>query len=186
MIYLWGIPDNYVMERIGEYERAISPDRFLFLEGREVDIPRRPPSFRFASTKSALRQFDVLPNNSGSPLLSSRAFTLLTAKSPSDVQWVPARVSAMDGMVQGYGVLNITSQVDAIDLPLSDFIPVPGTNAIMKVNSVTLTRSALGPSHLARERCYLPYLWVSQDIADMFEREGIQACTFTPAAAIHP
>src|SRR5262245_32957850 len=133
MPLIWQIPDDYPEQAIGEYDRIGSPDRFLFLKGRPLgDLP--PPTIRFSIRVDRLRKFDCLAHSGMIPLVSQRLAAALSRVCSGDVQLFPAVVHATDAELVGYSLVNATRDVAAVDYAESSFVPIPGTDAVMKFN----------------------------------------------------
>lgn len=185
MPLIWDTPDSYPERAIGEYDRACSPDRFLFREGRPLgDLP--PATIRFGVRADQLRKFDCLAHSGMVPLVSQRVSAVLSRVCPKDVQLFPAVVCVADGGLDGYSLVNATHEVAAVDYADSSFVPIPGTNAVMKFNRLRHRPGVFQGIHIARERDYHSHLLISEFLADELLHLGATGLHFTHPEEVHP
>lgn len=185
MPLIWEIPDSYPEEAVGEYEKASSPDRFLFRQGRRLeDLP--PPTIRFDVRADQLREFDCLEHNGTIPIVSQRVSEVLLRICRDDVQLFPAVIRAIDSELVGYSLVNATREVAAVDYANSSFIPIPGTKAVMKFNRLRHRPGVFDGIHLARERDCHSQLLVSETLADEILRLGFTGLHFMRPEDVHP
>ena len=111
---IWRIPDGFSQRLVAEYDRQVSPDRFLFLQGVSVH-DSRVPLFRSGGTLAELAKWASLPNQAMVPLVSPRLRDLIDSVAPGDAQFVPAHVEAKDGSAFDFSLLNVLHQVSATD-----------------------------------------------------------------------
>lgn len=71
MVYLWCSPSDFKNKNIGEYNRKVSPDRFLLKEGRKLNDNEFSsiPIVDFVTTSNQILKFDCLPNSALVPEL---------------------------------------------------------------------------------------------------------------------
>jgi hypothetical protein len=185
MPLIWNIPDSYPERAIGEYDRAHSPDRFLFLGGRPLgDLP--PATIRFGVPADRLRKFDCLAHSGMIPLVSERLASVLIRVCLSDLELFPAVVHASDSELAGYSLVNVTREVAAVDYSESSFVPIPGTEAVMKFNRLRHISGVFDGIHIAREQDYHSHLLVSEYLADELLRLGATGLHFKRAEEVHP
>ena len=177
MPLLWRIPDDFPERAIGEYERSKSPDRFLFREGRVLEIDGMP-TLKFDVPSVAIPPFDCLPNNSLVPLVNSRVKRVLEQLCPSDVQLFEASVIAADRAVTGYWLVNATHSVRGLDRSRSVYTHVPGTDQIMAFQKVHYHEDCLGRHHVARDAEYRSHLLVSGELHKRFQEQVITGVVF--------
>ena len=110
MIYLWNMPKNYKNRDIGEYNRDISPDRFLLLEGRKLTYEEfnSTPEIHFEIPKDRVLKFDCLPNNASAPLVNERVKAILETIVPDEVQFFKAKLICKNGILDSYHFLNVS------------------------------------------------------------------------------
>jgi hypothetical protein len=185
MPLIWDIPESYPERAIGEYDRACSPDQFLFLKGRPLgDAP--PATIRFSVRADRLRKFDCLAHSGMIPLVSQRLASVLARVCLDEVQLFPAVVHASDTELTGYSLVNATHEVAAVDYSKSSFVPIPGTDAVMKFNRLRHLSGAFDGIHIAREQDYHSHLLVSESLAEELLRIGATGLRFTQAEEVHP
>lgn len=185
MPVIWRIPDRYPERAIGEYDRTCSPDRFLFLRGRPLDyLP--PATIRFNIRAARVRKFDCLPHSGMIPLIGERLASVLLRVCPHEVQLFPAVVCATDAKLTGYCLLNATREVAGVDYEESSFVPIPGTDAVMKFNRLRHRAEAFDGIHIAREHDYNSYLWVSTPLAEELLRTDCTGLHFIRPEEVHP
>jgi hypothetical protein len=185
MPLIWQIPESYPEPAIGEYDRAASPDRFLFQQARPLnDLP--PPSIRFDVRADQLRKFDCLAHSGMIPLVSQRLSAVLSRVCPDDVQLFPAVVRAVDAELAGYSLVNATREVAAVDYADSSVVPIPGTDAVMKFNRLRHRLGVFDGIHIARERDYHSHLLISESLAGELLRMGFTGLQFTHPEEVHP
>ncbi len=174
------VPTNHPNKWIGIYNREISPDRFLFREGKVVeDIPSRP-TFFFNMLSKQLQKFDVLPNNSASPLVSSAVVKLLSDICMQSVQFLDADVKTQDGQLEEFSLLNITQLVSSIDFEKSQYDLYPNTNYIQNFQKRVHKLNGVSSNLLAREERYKGNIMVADDIYEAFQSNKIKGIQFNP------
>ena len=178
MALIWRIPDDYPEEHIGEYDRTVSPDRFLFRQGKLIDIGKNKPVVRFKAPMASLRKYGCLPSNTMVPLLSAEASETLRSLCGSNIQFVPSVVAATDGTLGDFALLNVLSLLPVIDLNKSVYSKVHGSDAILSFSHLVLCDNCLGSSHIARAAEYPSFLVVSAELANIFQEKGIRGVQF--------
>lgn len=185
MPLIWRIPESYPERAIGEYDRAASPDRFLFQQARRLGkLP--PATIRFDLSADQLRKFDCLAHSGMIPLVSQRVTAVLSRVCPDNVQLFPAVVHAVDAELDGYSLVNATRDVAAVDYADSSFVPIPGTDAVMKFNRLRHRSGVFDGIHIARERDYHSHLLISESLADELLHMGFTGLQFTHPEEVHP
>ena len=172
MVYIWRVPEDYPQSLFGEYQREGAPDRFLLKRGEHLPAQFGVPVIRFDGVIADLRKFDCLANNALVPLVNARCAAILTEVASKDVQFIPTRVEAADGVTDEFSLLNVTSKVKCIDRERSVFSFVPGTQQIMSFRKLEYFESCLGEHRLARDSDYLGHLLLD-DAASM----RLRGCT---------
>lgn len=180
MIYLWEIPDNYPENLIGRYRRETSPDRFLFKKGEVLPDTIGNLEIEFDVCVKDLQMRDDLANSSMIPVVSSRLANALCELAPDDIQLFDVSISASDGNLEGYKLLNIVHKVDALDREQSEYSLIPGTDKILSFSKLTFKENGLLGHHLARDSSYNSHLLISDWLANKlnslkFEGIGLYA-----------
>jgi hypothetical protein len=170
MVYLWRVPDDYPQGFIGFYGNQDSPDRLLFQRGRLVPKELGVPHFRFEASFESLRNFDVLPNNAGVPLISPGVASLMEQFCSDDIQLIKCAVKFSNHKSEEYFIVNILNQVACLDKARSRFSLIPGTPQIMGFTHIATRPSCLGAHHIGRESEYTPFIFVSEHLKLEFER----------------
>jgi hypothetical protein len=175
MIYLWKTPDNYLNRDVGEYDRDLSPDRFLLYDGRELSAQEfgSVPIVEFEIPKKRLLKSDCLPNNSSIPLVNNRVKLILENLASNEVQFFPAKLKCKDGELEGYYFLNVTKTIMGIDHEKSIYTKMKTADDISRFRYLTFKPNCMGEYQLARDKEYLMNLLVSQKIKSIFEKERI-------------
>lgn len=184
MTYLWRIPDRYPNSLIGEYVTAVSPDRFLFLEGRAINEEIGTPAVQFSARLANLSKFACLPNSGMIPLISAEFGELLLSEAAADIQLIKTKVHARDGDSENFFILNLKFKVVGIDRDQSTFVYIPGTREIMAFNSLKYVEGCLGHHMLARDANYLSHLLVSAKLVEMVKKRGFLGVDFLRAEEI--
>lgn len=177
MIYLWSVPTNYKNIHIGEYNRKVSPDRFLLLQGRELKdgMFSITPEVVFEVSKNILSKFDCLPTNASAPLVNSRIKKLLEINALNDVEFVQAKVICKDDILDNYYFVNVTHTVTGIDHEKSFCIKlkVGDLEFINGFNYLFYLKDCMGKHKLARDKEFKPHLLVDESIKNIFDKEKI-------------
>lgn len=98
----------------------------ILADGRRIVDP--PPAVAFRVVQAG-KPMDFGSTPMGLPVASPRARELLRRQAPSDVQLIPCRI---DGVDNGYCVVNIVSRLDCVDLHRSKLIiPAMGSAGAM-------------------------------------------------------
>lgn len=179
MVHIWRIPESYPAEGIGEYDRIVSPDRFMFTQAQSIELSCAMPTIRFSVTKTKLEAYDCLPNSTMVPLLSPQASKDLSELCAGEVELIPTNVIAADGLLRGYSLLNATFMVPAVDFKTSQFSTIPGTNSIMSFRKLQLIPACLGKHKIARAKEYKPFLLVSSEIVELFKLKHYSGADFS-------
>jgi hypothetical protein len=175
MIYLWECPENFLNHDVGEYDRDVSPDRFLLSDGRPLNAGEFSPvpTVDFEVPQKRLLKFDCLPNNSSIPLVNTRTKSILENLASNEVQFFPARLNCKDGELEGYYFLNVTRTIVGIDHEKSIYTKMLTVDAISRFRYLTYKPGCMGEYQLARDKEYLGNLLVSGKIKSIFEQERI-------------
>lgn len=160
------IPDDYPEKLIGSYDRDTSPDRFLFKQARCVGAVEPEPIVRFNRLVGDLVGIDDLATNAMVPIVAPRVQRVLLEYAVEDVQLADVRVVARDGELNEYKIVNVTSEVSAIDHEASEYSLIPGVTAVMGFRKLVVVPGALGTQALARDAEYMSNLMVSDDLAE--------------------
>ena len=185
MPLIWTIPNNYPQHAYGEYDRASSPDRFLFLKSRSLDdLPQA--TIRFRARVHWLRKFDSLAHSARIPLVSQLFAAVLSRVCPNDVQLFPAIVSAADAEFSDYSLVNATREVAAVDYSESSVVYFPGTDFVMKFNRLSHLPGVFDGVHIARERDYPSHLLISESLAGELLRMNATGLKFIRPEEVHP
>ncbi|MDQ0027790.1 hypothetical protein J2X90_005626 [Variovorax paradoxus] len=164
MTFLWRISETNADGLIGTYSRSNGLDRFELRRGKRIEVNEAMPTVRFDGRTRDLLAFDCL-SNTAAPLVSQRMAQALRDSCAQDVQLVPARIEAADGVLDGWSLLNATATVRAINHRKSVYTMVPGTQAIMSFRHLEYLEGCLGEHQLARDAEYLGHLLVSDSLA---------------------
>jgi hypothetical protein len=165
-VFLWEIRDDYPERLIGEYQRDVSPDRFLYKKGKAIPEDLPSPVFRFSATTEVLRKRPDLANNAMIPLISMEVAEVLHRHCPNDVQLIPARITAKDGELPGYSIVNATHTVHCIDHERSIYKKMTGADAILSFQRLVCLSGCMGVHALARDEEYLSHLLVRGDLRE--------------------
>jgi hypothetical protein len=183
---LWFDPHNFPTRLVGAYDYAVSPDGFLFIDGKPLEKSDARPTFHFPAQRWRVLKFDVLPNEIQVPLISPKVATLLAKVCPNDFQLFPTTIDTRDASIDDYYLLNVVVGIYGIDHTRSRSVLFPDSRGIMKLEQLRYVPGAIGDHDLAREREYEPYLWVSDNLVKIFTLEKIKGCVFEPPESIHP
>lgn len=164
MTYLWRIPETNSDGLIGTYLRSNGLDRFELRKGKRIKVNEAMPTVQFDERTHCLLAFDCL-SNIAAPLISQRMAQVLLDICAQDVQLVPARIEAADGVLDGWSLLNATATVRAINHSKSVYTMVPGTQAIMGFRHLEFLEDCLVGHQIARDTEYLGHLLVSDSLA---------------------
>jgi hypothetical protein len=180
MIYLWVKPKNCQNKQIAVYNRELSPDRFLFLDGIKLasDKINSKPIFEIGLPKEKISNFDCIPNNSASPLVNQKIVDILLKLAPDDVQFFDAEIRCKDGTLTDYKLLNISSTVIGLDHEKSIYTKMTQADAILGFKYCTYIPGCMGTHKLARDQEYTSNLLVNEEIKQVFESEGIKGIWF--------
>jgi hypothetical protein len=199
MIYLWEIPENFSNRDTGEYDRNLSPDRFLLRRGSELNADEFSPTpiVDFEVSQKRLLKFDCLPNNSSIPLVNNRVIkSILENLAPNEVQFFPAKVLCSDGELRGYFFLNVIAEIIGIDHEKSVYTnietidKVTGKRIVLDAISgftyLTYNPGCMGKYHLARDKEYHGNLLVSEKLKVIFDKEKITGVWLVPPEEFYP
>ncbi|CAM2944463.1 imm11 family protein [Legionella worsleiensis] len=178
MIYLWEKPRNCPNKLIAEYDRALSPDRFLFRRGTFIaqDQLAQKAIFHHDMSVVKLEGFDCIPNNSASPLVNERIVDILKELCPKDIQLIDAEVHCKDGILTNYKLLNITTTVVGLDHDKSVY-KTDGT-AISSISYGTYKMGCMDEHHIARDEEWKGNILVTESIKSAFEQKKIKGHEF--------
>lgn len=166
MTYIWKIHDHYPESLIGEYDRKSGPDRFLLKKGQRLEAELGPWNFKFKGPISRLRKFDDLANNTLTPLVSPRLAEILATIANKEIQLIPTKIHARDGIIEDYQLVNVTAMLPVVNRELSEFKYIPGTEAILSFRKLTLVEGCMDKNNIARCAEYHSFLLVSKGLAE--------------------
>ncbi len=181
MIYLWEKHRGCSNRIIAAYNRELSPDRFLFLDGVRLvsGIINRTIIFEQKATQAEILKYDCMPNNSGSPLLNERIVDILLDLAPDEVQLFDTEVRCKDGILTGYKLLNATCTIVGIDHEKSIYTMMQqAPEAILGFTYLTYKPGCMGNHKLARDKEYLSNFLVTEGVKKAFEQEKIKGVWF--------
>ncbi len=133
-----------------------------------------------------IRQYDCIPNNATGLLVNQRVLDILTTLCPDDFQAFPAVLRSNPSKpidpyrIEGeYWLINVTKQVDAIDVTQS-ILTIDDYGEFSNIRALVFKEGVLqeGPVLLARERLYRPHILVSPVIRDAFRKAKIKGADF--------
>ena len=174
MIYLWRVVSDECPEKfIGEYDRKISPDRFLLKQGRVLSASEfNVPVVRFNISMSKAKNLDVLSSNAMVPLVSSRLANYLMEISPHDVQLIPTIIEAKDGEIEGYKFVNILHKVMGIDKSVSKIDYMVNDPAYIRgFRYLKYLEGSMGEHFFARDAEYSSNLLVAEKAVNCLRKE---------------
>lgn len=184
MIYLWKSPNNILNKEIGEYDRSLSPDRFLLQSGRNLDPNEFSPVpiVNFEIPQKRALKFDCLVNSARIPLINERAQEILEEiASPNEVQFLPAKVICSDGELSGYSFLNITVEIVGIDYEKTIW-----TNSKTGFKYLTYKTGCMDMHNLARDKEYASNLLVTEKIKIIFDKAKITGVNLVRPEEFYP
>ena len=184
--YLWFPPEDYPQSILGSCNYQSSPDRVIFIEGKPLTERILTPSFQFTAPLSRVAKLDILPNTIGVPLISQRVASLLTEICPAEFQLIPSQIETRDAPLDGYSILNVLVEISGIDHARSSIHMLAKLNCIISIRRLRYASGAMGAHHLARDREYSPFLWVSDEVVRKFALANFRCYEFKPPEAIHP
>ena len=114
-MYTWNMPNTFPQSKACLYNQSNVDDYFSLQTGCELISVPACVYFDSKASHDFLSQYDYLPNNTGSLLLSSRLSDWLQQTVADCVQPIPAVIQCQDGPLQDYWVVNIVQQVAAIN-----------------------------------------------------------------------
>lgn len=168
-MYYWSIPSFHPNRLMGDYIRETSPDRFLFLRGEMQERLSSITELTIEAKKPVVYGYSILPNNSGSPIVSRDILSFMSNFCSDDFQAFPCTIEARDGLIKDeYYLINVTAKVETIDFGESDCSYVLNTDAVMGFKKLEMATDDLQGHHIAREKDYLGYIWVTDEF-----KEGI-------------
>jgi len=173
MPYLWEIPDSYPASLIGDYDRSVSPDRFLLRKGEPVSIELGVPVIKFAASLSVLNKYACLPNSSMLPLVSEVFGRALMSLAPKNIQLLKAKIQVRDGETDSFSVLNVTTKIMAIDKAQSRFSYIRDTQFISSFERLEYLAECLGSHMIARDAEYLSHILVADELVATFKHMKI-------------
>lgn len=163
--YLWRMPEDYPQSRIGRYDRGHGPDRFMFMQGCPIASPKTNPKVAFGCSKNRLAEFDCIWADAGSPIIGEKLRGILADKASEWVQFFDVDISANDGALNSFWMLNVAACVEVIDVEKSRCTLVPGTNEIMSFSELVIDENEMVGAQIGREKSYLSYIFVSRALA---------------------
>jgi hypothetical protein len=180
LLWKWEIPDNFPNKMIGVYDRENSPDRFEFQRGKKIENLISLPKFLFSVSSARLKNFDVLPNNAGSPLISLRVAEILSGICPESVQFFDAEVQTKDDLLKDFRLLNIIELVSSLNLEKSLYSLLPGSKFIRSFQRRVHKTEGIASNLLAREELCKSHIIIANDVYDAFLLNKIKSVYFSP------
>ncbi len=186
MIYLWRNAAGYPEKLYGVYDRAHSPDRFLFKKGHRLNELDLRPIFRIEGRRRQIERFDALSNSALIPLVSERLAALLVETCPDDVQLIPATVYTQDAEIATYSIVNAVQMVRCIDHEASEYYFMKTCDEILGFEKLVQREGCLGNHYLAREAEYHSNLLASQAFYDTVVKHRMIGVGLYTADELYP
>jgi hypothetical protein len=172
--YLWRIardcPENLI---VAGDKRSL--DATAFRAARLI-FDDKVPVFVYGGCRSELCVERYFPNSFGLPLISQDAMEALKRLDVCNVQFVPAVINCRDGNLDAF-IVNPIDAILGVDWSGSHAVLIPGTDQVMKFNSLRLIPEVLQGKHIARLLEYKSFVLVSDQVRRCFE--GSNLCEFT-------
>ena len=182
MPLLWRIPDDYPQGRIGRYDRSRGPDRFAFMDGALLPEPlAQSPRALFDCREEELSRDDCIWTDARIPIVNERLKAFLSERSLEQMQFVDIEIFVEGKNIGGYYIVNALKTAEIIDIDASIYRCVPGSREIMSFSVLRAKKGGMGALSVGRDRRYLAYLFVADDLASSIEAAG-----FRGAAMIEP
>ena len=180
MIYLWEKFQHCPTKLIAVYNKELSTDRFLFLDGIKLATEQvnKKLLFELEVTQAQIAKYDCIPNNCASPLVNQKIVDILLRLAPNEVQFFDAEVRCKDGVLTGYKLLNATCKIIGIDHEKSVYTKMKTVDAILGFKYLTYKPGCMGTHKLARDEEYLGNFLVTEEIKQAFEKEKIKGIWF--------
>ncbi len=177
-LWIWRGDDEFPEKWIGVYDKVKSPDRFLFRAGKELESIGLKPRIHFEATTKQLLQWDVLPNNSASPIVNSKVVQILNEICEESVQFFDIEITTLDGIINEYKLLNITKTVSCINHNKSKYSFVAGTNHIMGFQKLVCRLDEITANLLAREVEYKSHKLIADNVYESLNSNNIRGVGF--------
>jgi len=178
---IWRISEDYDDALMGVYDRARSPDRFVYRDCRPAarfGVPR----ITFQAAHADLQALDVLGNDAQLPLINARAQAILESVAGDCIEFIDTEVSNNSGVeTSSWKVLNVLRCVHAIDHEQSEYSKVRGTDRILRFRKLRYRADALGSTAIARDAEYKGHILVAASLASIFREAGIRGVEFATA-----
>lgn len=186
MIHIWHVDESYPENLVGRWDERKSPDYFDLRKCRPYSPPSAKAHVSFSAPADAVRKMNYLENSSSIPLVSPKLVDLFSRVCPNDLQFLDAVVSARGESVPGFKAVNVLHAGNFVDLKRSDFVPVLGTQAVMKFNKLRFGREDLGGHRIVREGSYTSYILVDEVLREGMMRIGVAGARFLRDEDVRP
>jgi len=180
MIYKWTLPEYVANKEIAAYDDQLSPNRFLFMQGRKLQTGElnAKPIFNIKVSREQIQKYDCIPGNIRAPIVNKKIVDVLSTIAPGDVQFIDIEVRCKDGVLSNYKMLNVTSLIKGIDHDRSIYTKMKNADAILRFKYLTYKSGCMGSHKLARDEEYEPNLLATEEIKAAFEKENITGIWF--------
>ena len=173
MVYLLESTEDYPQDCIAEYDKEISPNRFIFTDGAFIDKLESPIIFKLDKPKDIILDIDYICNQASVPLVSPQMAYILETNFKNDIQLLNTIINAKDAIIESYKLVNIVHRVKAINHELSDYEFVPNTKEIMYFNKLVYHEDCLNGYDMARDEEYDVNLIISQNTKNILEKSKL-------------
>ena len=175
--YVWWNSESYPHHKgLLEYDwRRRKTDRFIFMRSQFVSEDNYDLILECGIKEDRFQEFDILPNNIGSPIINQRTIKILSQICPDDFQAFPVTIinkpKIIDYENHEYFLINITQEVDSIDREKSYLKFWEDGKRIRDIRKLFFKPGCMGAIHLAREQYFHPLELISPTLVKAFKKD---------------
>lgn len=180
--YLWSSISKYPVKGVLHMVTPGSDARIFYI-GEKVTTQISKLSFKCAIKHSLLRQFDVLENFIGAPIVNKKVLEILSRVCPQDFEAFPIVVCNQDKTQEfedrNYYIINILRVLDHINDDESYVMHHRiEDQEITDIRKLKLHNHCMRTVHLSRDKQFLPLIVVSSMLVSEFRKHKIKGVRF--------
>lgn len=176
--YLWESLKKYPNKWIGIYNRELSPDRFMFFDGKLIKKELFKPIIDFVCVKERIEKFGSVDTTTGSPIVRNDVLEICADLFEDQIQTFEVELHTENGILYDYKLINILNLVEGVNLEESICKYFTDKKTIRGYNYLVLKKNCLGDLNIARLKETPSHILVSEKVKERFEKYKIKGTRF--------
>ncbi|PWU06493.1 MAG: hypothetical protein C5B43_01730 [Verrucomicrobia bacterium] len=177
-VYLWDAPRNYPNKWIGIYNRELSPNRFMFFDGKFIKEKLSKSIIDFECSKEELEKFGSIDTTTGSPIVREGVLEICFDLFKDQIQSFEVELRTKNGILTNYKLINILNLVEGVNFEESICKYLRDKKTLYGYEYLVLKENCLGNLNIARLKETSSHILVSEKVKERFEKHKIKGARF--------